>query len=203
MRVDPIRIHGEWDLGFCLDYHTISSVKVDVDQFETLRTELGEALYQFKYRKQRKHLLPLAETVSNFIREEILPSEGQIDFLLSVPPTQFRFFQPLKLLSRKVSKLCGIPFRGNAIVRTRELKPLKYIDDFEKRKKMLEGAFDFYCGFLDTLRGRNPFRGKRVILLDDLYRSGSTLNEVCRPLRVKGEVSKIIALAVTKTTKRR
>ncbi|MFQ5870460.1 MAG: hypothetical protein ACE5JC_11210, partial [Candidatus Zixiibacteriota bacterium] len=161
MLVNPIRIHGEWDLGFCLDYHTISSVKVDVDQFETSRTELGEALYKFKYRKQRKQLLPLAETVSNFIREEILPSEGQIDFLLSVPPTQFRFFQALKLLSRKVSKLCGIPFRGNAIVRTRELKPLKYIDDFEKRREMLEGAFDFYCGFLDTLRGRNPFRGTR------------------------------------------
>lgn len=203
MRVNPVMIHGSWDVGFCLDYHTISSVYVDVDQFETSRTELGEALYRFKYRRQRKYLVPLAETVANFIQEEILPLEGQIGFLLSVPPTQFRFFQPLKRLARKVSKLCGIPFRGNAIVRTRELKPLKYIDDPEKRKKMLEGAFDFYCGFLDTLRGRNPFRGEKVILLDDLYRSGSTLNEVCKPLRVKGEVSKIIALTVTKTRRKR
>jgi len=145
----------------------------------------------------------LAETVADFIRAEILPMEGQVGFLLPVPPTQFRFFQPLKHLSRKVSKLCAIPFRGNAIVRTRELKPLKYIDDSEKRREMLEGAFDLYCGFLDTLRGRNPFRGKNVILLDDLYRSGSTLNEICRVIRAKGEPSKIIALAVTKTRRKR
>lgn len=203
MKINPVRIHGEWDSGFCLDYHTISSVYVDVDQFETSRTELGEALYQLKYRRQRRYILPLAEKVSDFIRHELLPEEGQIAFLLCVPPTQFRLFQPLRWLARKVGKLSGIPFRPGAIVRTRELKPLKSIDDPDKRRRMLEGAFDLYFGFWNTFRGRNPFHGKRVILLDDLYRSGSTMNEVCRVLRSKGELSRIIALAVTKTRRKR
>jgi competence protein ComFC len=203
MKINPIRIYGEWDSGFCLDYHTVSSVYVDLDQFQTSRTELGEALYRLKYRRQRRYVLPLAETVSDFIRQEILPEEGQIAFLLCVPPTQFRLLQHLRWLSRKVGKLSGIPFRPGTIVRTRELKPLKSIDDPDKRKKMLEGAFDVYFGFWDTFRGRNPFHGKRVILLDDLYRSGSTMNEACRALRSKGEVSRIIALAVTKTRRKR
>lgn len=203
MRINPIRIYGEWDSGFCLGYHTISSVKVDVDRFETSRTELGEALYQFKYRHKRKYLSPLAETVKSFVQDQILPAEGEIDFLLSVPPTQFRLFQPLRWMARKVGKLSGIPFRPGGIVRTRELKPLKSIDDPDKRRRMLEGAFDLYFGFWNTFRGRNPFHRKRVILLDDLYRSGSTMNEVCRVLRSNGEVSKIIALAVTKTRRKR
>ena len=42
-------------------------------------------------------------------------------------------------------------------------------------------------------------RGKKVLLFDDLYRSGSTLNEITNTLYEEGGVSDVYVLTITKT----
>jgi hypothetical protein len=47
----PRRINGAWREGFALDLHTLSSEYVGDDEFghprfDTIRTEIGELLYQ-------------------------------------------------------------------------------------------------------------------------------------------------------------
>jgi len=59
--------------------------------------------------------------------------------------------------------------------------------------KVLENAFQV---------NRHRVEGKRVLLFDDLYRSGATMNAVSSALREFGKVGGIYALGVTKTRRR-
>jgi hypothetical protein len=60
-----------WVEGYVLDYHTISSTPTGDPyyRFDTKRTELGELLYQFKYRSAGTSALnDIVDTVDQFIR---------------------------------------------------------------------------------------------------------------------------------------
>ena len=57
MTINPIRIKGNWDEGYVLDRHIIKSSIIGIDGFgnsiyDTQRTELGELIYQIKYKKK-------------------------------------------------------------------------------------------------------------------------------------------------------
>jgi predicted amidophosphoribosyltransferase len=45
--------------------------------------------------------------------------------------------------------------------------------------------------------------GKTVLLFDDIYRSGTTLNTAAKVLKERGKVRDIFALTITKTRKKR
>jgi hypothetical protein len=57
VEVHPAPIDGPWIEGFVLDRHVISSVPIgylgEHMQFETIRSALGELVYQLKYRTDR------------------------------------------------------------------------------------------------------------------------------------------------------
>ena len=52
--IHPLKIEGHWKSGIALDYHTTSSTPVGYNdaghmQFDTVRPEIAELLYQLKY----------------------------------------------------------------------------------------------------------------------------------------------------------
>ncbi len=51
------------------------------------------------------------------------------------------------------------------------------------------------------ISSQESISGKNVLLLDDIYRSGDTLNACCDVLRQHSNVSKIEVLTMTKTGK--
>ena len=67
---------------------------------------------------------------------------------------------------------------------------LKDVFDYHERLKLLENAHD--------VTG-TAVRNKSVLLVDDLYRSGATLNSVATALYDKGKVSAVYVFAVTRT----
>jgi len=61
------------------------------------------------------------------------------------------------------------------------------------RRAALAGAFSVSTGKLD---------GKSVLLLDDLYRSGASMEEAARAIRASGAKA-VYALALTRTRTKR
>lgn len=59
----------------------------------------------------------------------------------------------------------------------KEIPELKNVYDPEERKRLLKGAFE-----------ANPdaISGQRTLLVDDLYRSGATMNEITEVLLASG-----------------
>ena len=73
--------------------------------------------------------------------------------------------------------------------KTKALPELKNVD-YAKRVELLKGAH--------ALEG-DALRGQRVLLIDDLYDSGATMNALARLLKESAGASAVFALALTKT----
>lgn len=106
---------------------------------------------------------------------------GQIDWLLPVPmyPPDERkrgYNQSLRL-ARCLSKELGIPVREDVLKKGRPTAKQHTLHRKERRRN-LQGAF--------FLSDPAAVLGKRVLLVDDVYTTGSTMAECARVLRGQG-----------------
>lgn len=191
MPINPRRIPGCWDDGFTLDLHTLRSEFLGHDeyghpQFETVRTPLGELLYKHKYQGDRSVVPLIAKVACTFVRRW----NPRPDVVVPVPPSKSRRAQPLFEIADEIGRILGVPVDKRSVRRTRENPELKNIFDYARRLEALEGAHFADAG---TLRGR------RVLLLDDLYRSGATLNAVTKLIKTTSGAAAVFALTLTRT----
>jgi competence protein ComFC len=188
---NPTKIPGRWINGFALDVHTTSSELVGHDQyghpqFESKRSELGELLYKLKFRRNRGVIPEIVEVAATFV-ESYLP---KVDLIIPVPPSTPRKEQPVILLARALGERLHIPISEDCVWKVRETPQLKNVFDFDERSRLLDGAFE-----LDS----SVIKGKMVLLFDDLYRSGATLNAVTALLYDQGGAEDVVVLTLTRT----
>ncbi len=189
METNPQILRGNWKAGWALDLHTVSSKARAEGEFETQRTEIGEALYQLKYRGDRGKIEPIAQAAVDFL--EAKTELRDIEAILPVPPSdEDRPFQPVYELARAIARRLDLLLAPGYLIKIRRTKPLKELDDRGSRKQELEGAFRVKDARL---------AGKPVLLFDDLYRSGETLKEITHVLSSQGKVSDVFVLTITKT----
>jgi competence protein ComFC len=189
----PIKIQSPWTGGWALAWHTISSTSRPDGSFDTVRTDLGEALYQLKYHSRLEYVEPLAEIAAEFIRRLwVLP---RLRALVPVPPSvRNRALQPVLEVVQAIGARTGLPVAQDYVLKVKQTPPLKNIDDAVVRHEQLAGAFRV---------ADERYAGQSILLFDDLYRSGETLAEVCRTLAREGSVGRIYVLTLTRTRSRR
>jgi competence protein ComFC len=176
--------------GYYLDFHTVKSTLNIDGSFDTERTYLGELLYQLKYCFDKSKIEPISELVSKMI----INTFAGINIIIPIPPSNLdRPFQPVSELAQRISEFSGIP-TNLQYLKKKATPALKSIDDLQVRKEILANAFSV----IDK-----RFKGKTVLLFDDLYRSGETLNAAVKVLREQGEVDKIYVFTITKTRTKR
>lgn len=195
MKMSPGLIKGPWRVGYTLDDHTTSSQYLGDDpnghpQFDTVRSDLGEQLYQLKYRSEKSAARVLANAAVAFLRSKCITA----DVVVPIPPSKARSYQPLRVIAAAVAKQLGIGYDDLSIAKVKETPELKSIEDLDSRERLLSDAF--------AVQG-SALVGKHVLLLDDLYRSGATMRAVARTLQSKAQVASIVALALTRTRTRR
>ena len=194
-KINPQRISGNWTEGFVLDVHTLSSTFLGYDEFgherfDTKRSELGELLFRLKSRADESALDDILQTVVEYLTKswQIVAS---LDLIIPMPPSNIsRPSQPVMKLARGVSSRTGVPISQDALVKIKETPQLKNVYDYHERTELLKDAFR---------AERSLVQGKSLLLLDDLYRSGATMNEASRVLRETGNAKMVYVLALTKT----
>lgn len=190
MRLDPRTVQGAWDDGRTLDRHILSSEFLGYNdfghaQFETTRTEFGELLYRLKYRGDQSAIALIVQATGEFVREW----NPGIDVIVPVPPSRSRAVQPLFQIADEVGRLLNLPVDKTSVRKTKATPELKNVDH-SQRLELLAGAH--------SIEG-DALRGRRVLLLDDLYQSGATLNAIARLIKETGGASAVFALALTRT----
>lgn len=151
-----------------------------------MRSEIGEALYRLKYRGERGASVPLAAVAADFIRAHRIP----VDVVVPVPPSKVRPFQPLLAVAYRLAKALRAGYDSRSLQKVKETPELKSIDEMAEREAPLKDAFDVH---------RDALAGRRVLLLDDLYRSGASMRAAARALRSQGRVASLAVLALTRT----
>lgn len=189
-------ITGNWKKGFALDLHTTGCEYLGDDQyghpqFNTTRSEIGQLLYELKYRGNKKVIPKIIDKI-----KECITGIEYFDYFISIPPSKTdRLFQPVELICRALSSEYNIPFLQDAIIKMRSAEELKNVSDISKRKEILEDTISFNASY--------DFKGKDVLLIDDLYRSGSTLTVVTDLLYKQGNASCVSVIVLTKTRSNR
>lgn len=194
VKIDPLKLTGPWAAGHVLErQHTISSEFIGHDsnghaQFDTKRSELGELVFRLKNRSDRATLDPIADTAAEFV----LASGIQFDAVVPVPPSRRRAFQPVIEIANTLGARLAKPVLLNVVSKVKETPELKDVFDFGERQKLLDGAFAV---------DEKAAKGQRLLLIDDLYRSGATAALVAKELMGAG-ASTVYFLAMTKTRTR-
>src|SRR5208337_1566882 len=182
----PERIKGDWSRGYALDEHTISSVPDGAGGFITSRTALGQMVYDLKYSQKKVNAKKLARVLAEWSRRKF--DLDKIDGILGVPPSTTRKFQPVGAIVKRMSEILALPDLSKKLRKTKATKSLKNVLDPRERANELAGAFAF----------DREQQIRRVLLVDDLYRSGATAGEVARTVKRAG-VSKVYLVTATKT----
>jgi predicted amidophosphoribosyltransferase len=182
----PDKLKGPWSRGYALDEHTVSSVPDGAGGFITERTELGQLVYDLKYGNKKINAKKLARVLAEWSRRKF--DVGKIDGILGVPPSTARTFQPVAAIVKKMSEILSLPDLSKKLRKTKATRSLKNVHDPAERAAELAGVFKF-----DREEGV-----RRVLLVDDLYRSGATAGEVARTLKEFG-VSRVYLVTATKT----
>ena len=192
--INPHRLDGPWGRGWALDVHTLSSTLVGYNafghkEFATVRSPLGELLYRLKNRGDETVIPEIVDTVGKF-----LTGWGVLlDALVPVPPSNTaRRRQPVIAVATALSEVLGVPLCDGCVRKVKSTAQLKDVFDFAKRTELLDGAFT-----VDPLKTT----GKRLLLFDDLFRSGATVSAITRLLTTTGAAGAVYLLTLTQTRK--
>jgi len=187
VEVHPEAIDGPWIEGFVLDRHVLSSRPIgylgEHMQFETTRSALGELVYQLKYRNGP--LNDIVDTAVAFVNERW---NGVIECVVPPPPSLHRTKQPAVLIAAGVATALGVPSVAAAVIKATATPQMKNVAMHE-RAPLLSAAIQ---------AGTDAVQGQRILLIDDLWETGSTLRRVAEVLGQMG-ATEVRALAMTRT----
>ena len=191
VKSDPLLLQGPWAAGCVLErQHTLSSEFLGHDsyghaQFDTKRSDLGELVFRLKNRSDKATLPDIADTAADFVSKW----QRDIDAIVPVPPSRARQFQPVVEIVKALGERLSAPVLEGAVTKTRETPQLKDVFGYHERQKLLNGAFTV---------DQAAIAGRRLLLVDDLYRSGATAAVVAQGL-IDAGASAVYFLAITKT----
>lgn len=144
---------------------------------------LQDAITLLKYRKK----VALAEALGELMLKVPLPFQ-QVDLLMPVPLHSSRLrereFNQSLLLADRLNRRLRLPVSYNNLVRLRQTPPQTELSR-AARLKNLRRAFA-------VLRPQEV-EGKRILLIDDVFTTGTTANECAKALRKAGSLDVYVA----------
>lgn len=174
-----------------LDKHSVSSVYLGEDQhghsqFNTTRTEVGEATFQIKYRQDWAQAKPLAQAIA----DNIYPKLSQVGFIVPMPASSQRARQPITEVANMLGVLVKTPVFSNLLIRAAGGKPLKDLSTKEEKIEAIGSSF--------SVNDEIPDSGRwNVLVVDDLFHTGASMEAACKVLRTYAKVGRIYVAALT------
>ena len=149
------------------------------------RSEIGDLVYRLKYLEDMSVLPALVEQALELIKEH--PGLAQVDAVLSVPPSVPRVNDPPGCFAIALAERLGLAYLPD-LVKARVTQPQKDVHTLAQKRANVAGAFELL----------SPIKGRRLLVIDDLFDSGATLVEVYRLLCCCG-ATRVNVLTMTRT----
>ncbi len=139
-------------------------------EYDTVRA----AIYRFKYLGRREYAHVFAEMTHRILADYLAGIRPDaITFVpLSREKERTRGYNQARDYAGELSKLMNIPLLDDALIRVRNTAPMKLLTP-QERLKNLKNAFK---------SGQNVVKSKSILLVDDIYTTGATMDECARVL---------------------
>lgn len=175
----PRPLTGPWQVGWALGFHS---------QFagaDWNRSKIGELAYRLKYQCDISVLPELVEQAVALVADR--PELAEVDAIVPVPPSKLRPNDPVSSFAKALAQQLNLAFLP-VLTKSRQTLPQKEMHTLAQKRANISGAFDL----------QSPIRGKRLLVVDDLFDSGATLEEITRLLQHTG-ATQVNVLTLTRT----
>jgi ComF family protein len=158
---------------------------------------LRQAVLNYKFAGARRLAKPLADRLVGVLEAVVARgelAEDAVEALVPVPlhekRRKWRGFDQAERLAREMGALTGVRLLARALVRQRDTAPQVELTA-EQRAQNVRGAFAVVKPWL--------VRGRELLLVDDVFTTGATMNECARALRDAGATA-VYAVTVTRSS---
>lgn len=150
-----------------------------------------ECIHLFKYRKHIGLIDIFGDIMEKFARENGIAKDADLIVPVPVHPAKKRerSYNHAEVLARRLAKTFDI---SSDFKNLKKLKWTRAQSELDREKRLTNVRDSFIA--LD----RSVFRGKNVLLVDDVYTTGATVNECAKTL-LNAEAKKVSALTLART----
>ena len=151
-----------------------------------------DALHRMKYRGRPEYAAFFADCLAMVGEEEIRRWAPAVMIPVPIHPARRRMrgYNQAEELTCILSRRLGIPQSSRLVVRQKETQPQNALTPAERRENVR-----------DAFAVRRPVPA-RVLLVDDIYTTGSTVRELTQLLKTHGAVDvRILCVAVAESTR--
>ncbi len=138
----------------------------------------AQSIYRFKYGGRREYADFFGEQIADYLGDFIrdMKPEGFVPIPLHRRRKARRGYNQAQLLAEAVGRRMGIPVYSNLLIRVRNTAPQKKLNPAE-RQNNLKRAFNM---------PENDVKLKTILVFDDIYTTGATIDEAARALKEAG-----------------
>lgn len=122
----------------------------------------------------------MSEMLNDYLKANPIPGDVLVPVPLHQKRLRERGYNQSSLLARELGRLSGLPVIEDCLVRLRQTSQQTRTASVEERRRNVATAF--------ACRNRNV-QDRKVILIDDVSTSGSTLSACAQALKAAGAVS--------------
>ena len=143
---------------------------------------LNKTIKTFKYNFIFNLSNPLGKILINFLNQFDFKNKSLENFLLIPIPLHqkrliWRDFNQSELLAKEIGNFFGVEVNSEILERIKNTSPQTELNEKERKSNIKD---IFVC--LD----KNAIKNKKIILIDDVFTTGSTLNEAAKTLKKSG-----------------
>ena len=156
---------------------------------------IAKAIFEFKFKRKLFLSKNFAVLMNNKIKDI---TYYPIDYMVCVPMSKARLrkkgFNHSLLLAKDLSKLSNIIFLKDVLIKMKDTKKQVGLN-YDERKRNLKNSFILKEKYKNTLKNKN------ILIVDDVFTTGSTINECAKVLKLYGKANKVISITIAKTHK--
>lgn len=151
--------------------------------------KLIDIIYEFKYRGKLGH----GGFLSGLLADNMPYDPGELDVIVPVPvhikKLRSREYNQSAVLAINLGKSVGVRHDLLGLRKIRDTRPQFEIEKGDERRRNVKGAF--------SVADPGAFSGKSVLVVDDVFTTGSTSDECARAL-LKAGASRVSVLTVAR-----
>jgi len=152
---------------------------------------LRKCIHLFKYYREKKLAKPLGKLLIDYLSKNKQLYQ-ELDLIIPVPlhknDLKIRGFNQSLLLSKEIGDYFSLPVEKNILIKKKITGAQIKLSKKEREKNLLNAFF---------IAEPERIKGKKLLLIDDVFTTGSTVNECSKELK-KAQVKNICVLTLAR-----